>query len=275
MLLTTRTLTLAAALAAAALGTTSVVSAAGKSAASAAATKSPTAPELISQILDSDPWGLSGAEVTARAIIKSDDGATREIAFKAWSHRYDKPLSKSLVRFTGPADLAGTSFLQVQKKDGDDDRYLFLPELKRSRRIAGKMRGNSFMGTDFSYADMDRRDIRESDSQLLPDEKLGKYDVYHLVAKPKASDSQYGKVEIWARKDNLVPLKMLMFNKSGTLVKTLVAEEIKRIDGQWFITRSLMTANQDRRSTQLVLESVKPKDDIADDQFTVRNLEKI
>ena len=267
MLLTRRVLlALIAALAVSAGGTTGVT-AAGKAA--------PTGAELLNQILEADPWGLGGAEVVAHAVIKSDDGATREIAFKAWSHRYAAPLSKSLVRFTGPADLAGTSFLQVQKKDGDDDRYLFLPELKRSRRIAGKMRGNSFMGTDFSYADMDRRDLRDASAEIKADEKLGKYDVYHLIATPRSGDSLYGRVEIWARKDNLVPLRMMMYGRSGTLLKTLVAEEIKRIDGRWFITRSLMTSHQDRRSTQLFLDSVKPKDDIPDDQFTLRNLEKI
>jgi outer membrane lipoprotein-sorting protein len=121
---------------------------------------------------------------------------------------------------------------------------------------------------------MDRRDLRDADAKVVGEEKLGKYDVWRLVAKPRAKDAQYARIEIWVRQDNQVPLKWEMYSRSNTLVKTLVAEEIKRIEGRWFITRSLMTSHQDRRSTRLYLTNVVPKDDIPDDAFTVRNLEK-
>lgn len=237
--------------------------------------QAPTARAIIDKVIDADPWGLAGAEVKARAIIRDSGGGTRELSFVGRSKRYDPPLSKSLVRILGPADLAGTSFLQIQKSDGDDDRWLYLPDLKKSRRIAGNARKSAFMGTDFSYADMDRRDLRDSDAKLAGEEKLGKYDCWHVVATPTADDAQYGKIEIWVRKDNSVPLKWMMYSRSGVHLKTLVAEEIKRIDGRWFITRSLMQNHQDSRSTQLILDEVKPTDDLPDDEFTVRNLEKI
>jgi hypothetical protein len=239
------------------------------------AASKPTGKELVDKVLDSDPWGLAGAEIRARAIVESDKGEKREMQFSARSRRHQAPLSKSIVRFIAPADLAGTSFLQVQKSDGDDDRYLFLPELKRSRRIAGKTRKNSFMGTDFSYADMDRRDLRDSVADNVGAEKLGKYDVWKVVAKPNGSEAVYGKIEVWVRQDNFVPLKWMMYSASGTLLKTMTAEEVKRIDGRWFITKSLMVSHQDKRQTRLILDQVKPTDSIPDDEFTVRTLEKI
>jgi outer membrane lipoprotein-sorting protein len=237
--------------------------------------QAPNANNIVQKVLDSDPWGLSGSEVTARAIIKDSGGATRTLAFSGHSRRHDPPLSKGLVRFSAPADLAGVGFLQIQKKDADDERFLFLPELKRSRRIAGNSRTQAFVGTDFNYADLDRRDLRNSQATIKGDESIGKFACWKLEVLPKAGDAVYARLELWVRKDNNVPLKWQMYSKSGVLLKTLVAEEVKRVSGHWYITRSLMTNHQDSRTTELLLDKVTPRDDIPDDEFTVRNLEKM
>ena len=95
-------------------------------AAGAPADATPSASEIVRRMLDSDPWGLGDADVTARAIVRDESGRTRQLVFRARSLRYDPPLTKSLVRFTAPPDLAGVGFLLIQKKDGDDDRWLLL-----------------------------------------------------------------------------------------------------------------------------------------------------
>jgi hypothetical protein len=197
------------------------------------------------------------------------------LSLVARSRRYDPPFSKSLVRFTAPADLAGAGFLQIQKRDGDDDRFLFLPELKRSRRIAGNLRGTSFMGTDFSFADLDRRDLRESNTTKLPDENVGPHACFRLQTTPKRSDSPYSLVELWVRKDNYLPLKMKMYDRAKVLFKTFTAQEVRRISGRWYITKSRMVDHVQTHETELVIENIAPATDIADDEFTVRNLEKL
>lgn len=240
-----------------------------------AASAEPLAPaEIVRQMLNTDAWGLGEAEVSARAIIKDERGSQRELAFSARSRRHAPPLTKSLVRFRAPADLAGVGFLQIQKADDDDDRYLFLPELGKARRIAGNTRGSAFMGTDFTYADLDRRDLREGTAVLKGQEDLGKFPCYHLEVIPKRADSPYARLEIWVRTDNFVPLKTLMYNRAGVLLKTLVTLELRRIDGRWFLTRSRMTDHAAARTTELVLDNIQPRSDVPDDEFTVRNLEK-
>jgi outer membrane lipoprotein-sorting protein len=234
----------------------------------------PAASEIVAKMLDADPWGLAGADVAAHLVITDTQGHTRKLAFTARSRRYAPRLSKSLVRFREPSDLAGTGFLQIQRADGDDERYLYLPELHRSRRIAGGNRKSSFVGTDFTYADLDRRDLRDAAATLIGRETLGKYDVYHVELIPRQNDGPYSKIAVWVRADNFVPLKSIMFSASGTMLKTLVTEEVKKIGERWFISRSRMTSHADQRSTELTLDSVTPADDIPDDEFTVRNLEK-
>jgi hypothetical protein len=240
-----------------------------------AAAAPPTAQQILDQVLDLDPWGLVEAEVSARVFIRDAAGLTRELAFTARSRRWAPGLSKSLVRFSAPADLAGVSFLQVQRKSGDDDRHLYLPELRRSKRIAGDLRPNAFMGTDFSYGDLDRRDLRESRPRLKGEETLGKYRCWVLELTPTAAEATYARVELWVRQDNFVPLRTTMYNRAGVHLKTLTTQEVRRVGGRWFITRSLMHHHPQNRKTELVIEKIVPRTDIADDEFTVRNLEKV
>src|SRR5262249_42705403 len=144
-----------------------------------------TPEQVIQKVLETDPWGLSGADVTAHVVLTDKKGGTNQLAYSARSRNYDPPLAKSLVRFSAPADLAGAGFLQIQKKGDDDERLLFMPDVKKSRRISGNLRANAFMGTDFSFADLDRRDLRDSNAKLDPDEKVSGFLCYHLDALPK------------------------------------------------------------------------------------------
>jgi outer membrane lipoprotein-sorting protein len=232
------------------------------------------AQQILQKALEVDSFGLGDAEFSARALVKDARGGTRELSFSGRSRRYDGTLTKGLVRFSAPADLSGVAFLQIQKKDGDDDRFLYLPELHRARRIAGNTRSSAFMSTDFSYADLDRRDLRDATATAAGDENIGKLACYKLVIVPRAKDATYARFELWARKDNFVPLKLTMYNQAGLLLKTLKTEEVRRVAGRWFITRSLMTNHPEGRSTELVIDKLTPQTNISDDEFTVRNLEK-
>jgi hypothetical protein len=240
----------------------------------ASADPAPSAKYIVAQVLDSDPWGLNGAAITAHATLTDKRGATSSLAFVAKSKRYDPPLSKSVVRFSAPPDLAGAGFLQVQKRDGDDDRYLFLPDLKRSRRISGNLRANAFMGTDFSFGDLDRRDLRDSDARVEGDEAIGRWSCYVVDVVPRRDDAQYSHIVMWVRKDNYLSLRTKMYDKGGVLSKTFEAVEVKRVAGQWFISKSRMQDILHEHTTELVLDDIEVKSDIDDDEFTVRALEK-
>jgi outer membrane lipoprotein-sorting protein len=240
----------------------------------AAETKAPTAAQIVAKVVESDPLGLSGAEVNAKAVVTEKTGKSRALVFDAKSRRDAPPLGKSVITFQAPADVAGMRFLQIQNADSDDERFLYTPELKRSRRIAGSNRSESFMGTDFSYADIDGRDLRQSASVLLGDEKVGKFDCWHVSVTPKNADAVYAKIDLWVRKDNYIPLKEVMFDKHNAPVKTFVAREIQRHAGRWFITGSRMTDSNTGRSTEITLDKVERRDDIPLESFSVRAIEK-
>jgi hypothetical protein len=226
--------------------------------------------EIVTKVLDSDPWGLAGAEVKARAVV-TKESKTRELAFDAKSRRnLQNHTSKSIIQFSAPADIAGSKFLQIQNTADDDERQLYTPELKRARRVAAGNRSDMFMGTNFSYADLDRRDIRDGAATAKPDETFGKHECYRIDITPKNQDI-YTKIELWVAKDNMVPLKTVSHAKSGN-TKTLIAKEIQKRGTRYFMTVSRMTDNSG--TTELRLEDIKPNDDVPVENFTVRALEK-
>jgi hypothetical protein len=241
----------------------------------AATATGPSAQDVVAKVYDADPWGLGNAAVTARAMLADKNGTTSTLAFEARSHRYDPPFSKTIIRFSAPADLSGAGFLQIQNRSQDDDRFLFLPDLKRSRRISGSLRGSSFMGTDFSFADLDRRDLRECEAVSKPDEDIAGHSCFHVDILPRRSDSPYSHVEMWIQKDNYLPLKMLMFDRARVHVKSFAAEEVRRVSNRWFISKSKMVDDQHSHSTELVLDSIAVTEAEPDEEFTVRNLEKL
>src|SRR5262249_17784456 len=102
-----------------------------------------------------------------------------------------------------------------------------------------------------------------------------RFPCWRLAVRPSGPDASYARAELWVRKDNFVPLKMQMYSRSGVLLKTLTTEEVRRIRGRWFITRSTMTNHVEQRQTELQIQALDPRDDIADSEFTVRNLEKL
>jgi hypothetical protein len=242
---------------------------------SATADATPDAKTIVQKVLDADPWGLGGARVKAHITLTDKQGAKSDLQFDATSRRYDAPFAKTIVRFSAPADLAGAGFLQIQKRSDDDERYLFLPEIKRTRRISGSLRKSAFMGTDFAFADLDRRELREGNPTLEGQETIGKYAVYHLDIVSTRSDSPYSHSEVWVRTDNYLPLKMAMYDHANALVKTYQTKEVERVQGHWYVNRSVMTNVQESHATELVLDQVVPADDAPDDAFTVRALEKI
>jgi len=234
-----------------------------------------SASEILKRVLLSDPWGLSGAEILARLTLTDKSGAKSTLAYSGKSMQYDPPLSKGVVRFSAPPDLAGAAFLQIQKRDGDDERFLFLPELKRSRRIAGSLRSGAFMGTDFSFADLDRRDLRNSTTMLKGQESVGKWPCHVLDIVPTAADSEYSHVEMWVRDDNFLPLRMKMYDRAKVHIKTFEAVETKRVSGSWFISKSRMVNHQQKHSTELALDQIAVKNSFPEDEFSVRALEKL
>lgn len=234
-----------------------------------------TGEEVVQKMVDADMFGFNQGEVSARATLKDKGGRTSEVAFSVLGFRYDPPNAKTVLRISAPADLAGAGFLQIQKRGADDDRFLFLPDLHKSRRIAGSLRSNAFMGTDFSFAELDFKDYRESTATLKEEQSIGNIPCYVVEVTPKNADNVYARIELWARKDNFLPVRQKLYDKSNTLFKTLDVKAFKKSGDRMYASRAEMTNHKESHTTDLSIEKFVVRKDVPDSEFTVRNLEKL
>jgi hypothetical protein len=231
----------------------------------------PEAGDVLRRMMALDPWGLAGAESTAQIWLQAPGRPRRALTVNLVSRRTETGLGKVLLRFSGPPELAGAGLLLVQAP-GDDERFLFLPEQKRARRIPHGSRGESFLGTDFTFGDLDRHDLREAAASLEGEEALGDVSCYRLRLVPKGPP--YGRVLLWVSEDTFLPLRVEMYDGAGQVLKTFVAEEVRRVSQHWYVTRSRMTNVRTGHVTEWVVDRIAPRDDVPDGLFTVRELEK-
>ena len=186
--------------------------------------------------------------------------------------------------FRKPASDKGTSFLTWEHKNKDDDQWLYLPALKRVRRISAADKHKSFMGTDFSYNDMAPPHPDEFTHKLLGEEKVDDNDCYLVESAHKTYTGdaayknkkkyQYSKMISYIRKDNYMLIKARFFDKKGRESKEFHARDIKKIDGIWTSLVVEMKKLKTGHRTILTTTDIKYNTGIGDKFFSQRELKK-
>jgi hypothetical protein len=153
-----------------------------------------SADEIARRTLRADAFSWEGARTRLKMVLIDKDGKRKERAMEVVARRQNGLLS-SLMRFSAPEDLAGTAFLMREQAGGASEQYVYLSGLKRTRRIVGREREGSFVGSDFTYADMQRVDPKHTHNVRLPDEDIGKESTYVIESTiAKEAGSPYAKV---------------------------------------------------------------------------------
>lgn len=189
--------------------------------------------------------------------------------------------SKFLVKFSAPTDIKGTSFLQVEHSEGEDDLWIYLPALKKSRRLVASNKKDSFVGSDFSYGDILLPRVDLYRHVLLRAEAVDGYDCFVVESTPSSelvrSNSGYSRKITWVRKDSFLESKVEYFDLSGRLLKTqrILGHELIEPDTQRWLARSReMTNHQNGHSTVLRFDKVELGAVLSDELFTTRFLER-
>lgn len=231
-----------------------------------------TAERVVDEMINRDPLGYGGAEADVMMVLvnKRDQKQSRKMITMS---RNDEGTRRMFVRFNAPADIAGTAFLGIN--DGKErQQHLYMPALAKVRRISGANRNSRFVGSDYTYADMDYTDFEKSSKKLLPDEQVSGQDAYVVELAPSEKDSEYGKVTLWVAKKTMLPLRIRYFNDAGKEIKRMVVKEVKQEKKKWMITESKMVDLEKNHTTILKVVSVQLRDDIPLDQFSVRALDR-
>jgi len=182
---------------------------------------------------------------------------------------------KSLMIFLTPADVKGTKMLTHEHLNKDDDQWMYLPALKRVKRIASRNKSGSFMGSEFSYEDTAnaswKKYIYKDD---LEEVDLNGMKCYKGTRIPKDKNSGYTKQITWIDKKNFLVQKMEYFDRKKEHLKTAIFSEYKNISGIWRMGKIEMTNHQNSKQTILQWSDDKIKVGLKDKDFTKRKLKR-
>jgi hypothetical protein len=234
-----------------------------------------SAAQIAERAVRADTSNWSGAKTRVRMSITEADGKVKERSLDVTGRKKDG-LYQSLVRFLAPADVAGTAFLMLERGKDESEQYIYLPAMKRTRRIAGRERDGNFMGSDFTYADMQGVDLKASNHTRQADEKLGADNCYVIESVMGAQAKlAYGKVVTWVRQSDFIALRTKFYDRSGKLIKTLYTRRVKNVDGTPVVVEARMQSDLTSHVTDIFVDSIERKDDLPDAQFTPGALEHL
>jgi hypothetical protein len=218
-----------------------------------------------------DPISSHGA-VKMDLINASGDVDSRMV--EEWTTEDSAGLGSTVMVFRSPASVANTRFLQKENDGRDDDKWIYLPALKRVRRIASSDGDKSFMGTDMTYDDMETREVEQDNHELLGEETFDKWNCYKVKGTSKDSeDSQYAYRITWFDKDSWYPVKVEMYDKSETLLKVMTVEDLQTVDGYLTPMSVYMENVQTNHATRVSMMKIVYDEEVSDRLFTTNYLE--
>ena len=141
-------------------------------------------------------------------------------------------LEQQLLQFTDPADIKGTGFLTIEQPGWETEQFLYLPALRRTRRIVASQKSSRFVNTDFTYEDMERHPVDNYTYKITGSAKVGDIECYILESSPKPGvESQYSKTISHVTKESYVPLVAEYFDDKGTHIKTYKVMKLENVQG--------------------------------------------
>jgi outer membrane lipoprotein-sorting protein len=180
--------------------------------------------------------------------------------------------SKSILRFTAPPEVKGVALLVVNHPDRASDQWMWTPALERDRRIALQDRSGRFFGTDFSFEDLEERDVNQFSYTLLGEEAMAGVACWKLESKPKQTKaSQYSASQLWIRKDNYAIVRIDHYKK-GTVTRRIDYTDIENVQGIWTPRTLSVTDIARHSSTVMKIENLKYNLPMQDSDFTVEAL---
>jgi len=209
--------------------------------------------------------------------LVSKSGATKERKLVRYLLSGPGDLDKILVRFLAPRDVENTGLLTWEGKDGNDDQWLYLPTVKKPKRIAASGKKNRFLGTDFSYEDLRAENVAVNTYALVGSEAVDGVDCFVIDATPaterQAADSGYSRRRIWVRKDTLVTVKREYYDKQAKLEKVETHRKLVNVAGPvWRADEIEMHDVGNGTRTLITVENRAVNRGLKDDFFTETEL---
>ena len=227
--------------------------------------------------IEADKRDTGFQDFTANMVMelrnKQGDVSTRTIRLKTLEVTGDG--DKSMSIFDQPADVKGTAFLTFSHAIKPDEQWLYLPALKRVKRINSKNKSGPFMGSEFAYEDLASQEVEKYTYKYIRDEELNGVACFVLERYPAYEHSGYTKQLAWINKDRYVAEKIEFYDRKNDLLKTLSNSGYKQyLDQYWRPEVMLMENHQTGKSTVLTWQDYQFKNGLDDKDFSRNSLKR-
>jgi outer membrane lipoprotein-sorting protein len=208
-------------------------------------------------------------------ILRNKQGQESIRLIRSKTLEVDGDGDKSLTIFDEPNDVKGTALLSFTHKEGPDDQWLYLPALKRVKRIASDNKSGPFMGSEFAYEDITSQEVEKYTYKFLRDDTLDGMEVFVFERYPVDKKSGYTRQVIWLDKEHYKERKIEFYDRKDTLLKTLLLTDYHQyLDRFWRAHQMDMENHQTGKSTRLNQSNFEYQTGLSDRDFDTNSLKR-
>jgi outer membrane lipoprotein-sorting protein len=217
--------------------------------------------------------GFGDSKTTMEMVLRNKQGQESRRKLRARALEQANDGDKSLIIFDDPKDVQGTALLTFSHKVADDDRWLYLPAVKRVKRIASDNKSGPFMGSEFAYEDLGSQEVEKYTYKHIRDEALDGQDCFVTERYPVDKNSGYTRQVVWMDKAEYRPLKIEFYDRKSSLLKTLTLSGYKKyLDQYWRPLKLDMVNHQTGKSTTLTFAEYQFRNGYTDRDFDQASL---
>ncbi|MCF8225004.1 MAG: outer membrane lipoprotein-sorting protein [Bacteroidales bacterium] len=227
-----------------------------------------------------DAVKISSFEALSTLSITDSRGNVRIRENTMASKAYADGTEKRIIKFTSPAEVKGTGILIFDYEDKADDMWIYLPALRKTRRIVSSEKSNSFMGSEFSNGDMSAPKVEDFDYELTGEETVNGIHCWKIKARPKNInlEDEYGYTErnAWIGKNDYIVQKTEYYDYDNQVIKTIETvsyELLEKAAGKYMVTEMYAVNHQNGRSSRMKMDEIQITA-TNENYFTVNYLER-
>ena len=232
----------------------------------------------IAEEIERRDLGWGDSEVTFEMRLSNQQGQTssREVRIQTLEVTDSNLGDKSLVYFSRPRDIEGTAFLTHTQIIDPDDQWLFLPALKRVKRISSANKSGPFMGSEFAYEDLGSQEVGKYTYRWLKDEPCGDLTCSVVERVPVYENSGYTRQVLWVDQDHYRPMRIDYFDRKDALLKTLEFQGYRQyLDQFWRAQTLAMVNHQTGKSTSLIFGEYRFRAGLSEGNFVASRLRNV
>jgi len=229
----------------------------------------------IIQEVDRRDIGFGDSQSDMKMILRNrrGDESIRVLSMKTLE--VDGDGDKSLSVFSKPRDIKGTAFLSFTHALVPDEQWLYLPALKRVKRISSSNKSGPYLGSEFAFEDLTSFEVVKYKYKYLKDEVFNEIDCFVVELYPQYKHSGYTRQQVWIDKQRYIPLKTDYYDRKDSLLKTLENKGYQQyLEQYWRADEMLMTNHQNGKSTVLLWENYSFRNGLTDRNFDRNTLKR-